>query len=208
MSAHGRVQVREANCRVGNNSRRRSRKRQSKAAVENGDRCATRQLAGRVEREDLIVQGPSPVYTLKRVQPRKGDHVAACPWKLLTGHWRLTDETGNESEVVRQESEGGSLIGTWKGPSGNATELVGWRPDRGELVATGYGDGGEFWEVKFTTVTEAMVKGPMVDRSSDGSLRRGTFQITRKSEDEFPTLFEGTIDGKKVTIKGCFTRVK
>jgi hypothetical protein len=48
----------------------------------------------------------------------------------------------------------------------------------------------------------------MVDRSPEGTVRRGTFQITRTSEDELPTLFEGTVDGKQVSIKGLFTRVK
>jgi hypothetical protein len=32
-----------------------------------------------LEREDLIIQGPSPVYTLKRVQPRKRDQSPPVP---------------------------------------------------------------------------------------------------------------------------------
>jgi hypothetical protein len=161
-----------------------------------------------LEREGPVIQGASPVYTLKRVHRRRAAKTAECPWELVTGHWKLTNETGHEAHVTWKESAGNALVGTWKDESGKATELVGWRPERGELVATGYGDKGEFWEVRFTTVTEDMVKGPMIDRDADGSVRRGTFQITRKSDDELPTLFEGTVDGEKITIKGCFTRVK
>jgi hypothetical protein len=161
-----------------------------------------------LERTGSVVEGSSPVYTLKRVRLAKGDAVAECPWKCETGHWKLTDATGYESEVEWKASGGNSFIGIWQDKLGKATELAGWRPDRGVFVATGYGDNGAYWEVKFTTVTETMIKGPMVERASDGSFRRGTFQVTKKSEDEMPTLFVGTIDGKKVSVEGCFTRVK
>lgn len=161
-----------------------------------------------LERTGPIVQGPSPVYTLTRVRPAKSQELAECPWEYVTGHWKHTDSTGNESEVVWKLIDGNSLIGMWKGQGEKATELVGWRPDQSALVATGYGENGEHWEVKFTTVTDSMIKGPSFQRTSDGKIMRGTFQLTKKSDDEMPTLFVGTIDGQKATVEGCFTRVK
>ena len=131
-----------------------------------------------------------------------------CPWKLVTGHWRLTDSTGTADVVWKSAGDGQALIGAWEGKDGRATELVGWRPDQKVLVATGYGSNGSYWEIKFTTVTEAMIKGEMVNREPDGTVLKGTWQVTRKNDDEMPTLFVGTRDGEKVTVKGSFKRVK
>jgi hypothetical protein len=131
-----------------------------------------------------------------------------CPWKFATGHWRLTDSTGNEADVVWKKTAGDALIGRWKGEDGRAIEITGWRPDRNELVATGYGPNGEYWEVVFTTVTEKMIKGKMIQRTPDGVIKKGTWQVTKKSDDEMPTLFVGTRDGQEVTEKGSFKRVE
>jgi hypothetical protein len=43
---------------------------------------------------------------------------------------------------------------------------------------------------------------------ADGKIRKGTLQLTKTGDDELPTLFVGTIDGKEVTSKGKYTRVK
>ena len=131
-----------------------------------------------------------------------------CPWRFVAGHWKLSDETGNESEVVWKLVDGDALIGLWTGDDGKATEVAGWRSDTKELVATGYGPKGEYWEVVFTTVTKDMIKGKMLQRTPDGKVMVGIWQVTKKSNDEMPTLFIGTENGKEVTIKGSFKRVK
>lgn len=136
---------------------------------------------------------------------------AACPWKLVTGHWKLTDSTGYAGDIVWESAGDGTqaIVGHWKEEDGSAaTELAGWRPDEKIFVTTGFGKNGSYWEVRFTTVTESMVEGPMVNRQPDGRLLKGTWRVTKRSEDEMPTLFVGTDDGEQVTVKGCFTRVK
>jgi hypothetical protein len=131
-----------------------------------------------------------------------------CPWRYVTGHWKHSDDLGNVGEVVWKKSQGGALTGIWKDEQGKATELAGWRPDKKALVTTGYGDQGEFWHGEFTTVTESMIKGEIFHRLADGKIRKGTLQLTKTGDDEMPTLFVGTIDGKEVTSKGKYTRVK
>lgn len=37
---------------------------------------------------------------------------------------------------------------------------------------------------------------------------RGIWQVTKKSDNEMPTSFVGTLNGEQVTIKGSFKRVK
>lgn len=133
---------------------------------------------------------------------------AGCPWKFVTGHWRATDETGDQADVMWKSSDGDSLIGMWEGKDGKAMELAGWRSDTQELVATGYGPKGEYWEVVFTTVTDTMIKGKMIHRTPDAVIRVGTWQVTKKSADEMSTLFVGTRNGKEVTEAGSFKRVK
>jgi hypothetical protein len=131
-----------------------------------------------------------------------------CPWRFATGHWKASDETGNESEVVWKTTEGDALLGLWMGKDGKATEIAGWRSDTKELVVTGYGPKGEYWDVLFTTFTENMIKGKMIQRTAEGVVMRGIWQVTKKSDDEMDTLFVGTANGKEVTIKGSFKRVK
>ena len=131
-----------------------------------------------------------------------------CPWKFTTGHWKLIDSTGSEAEVVWKIADGDSLIGVWEGEDGKAMELAGWRTDTKELVATGYGPKGEYWEVVFTTVTETLIKGRMIQRTPEGDILLGLWQVNKNGDDEMPTLFVGTRNGKKVTEKGRFVRVK
>jgi hypothetical protein len=131
-----------------------------------------------------------------------------CPWKFVTGHWKSIDSTGSEAEVVWKTADGDSLIGLWDGEDGKAMELVGWRSDTKEFVATGYGPKGEYWEVVFTTVTEKLIRGRLIHRTPEGDIRLRIFQLTKNGDDEMPTLFVGTRNGKKVTEKGRFVRVK
>lgn len=131
-----------------------------------------------------------------------------CPWKYETGHWKLTDATGNQADVVWKSADGDSLIGMWEGVDGKAMELAGWRSDTKELVATGYGPKGEYWEVVFTTVTETTIKGKMIQRTPEGVIKVGIWQVTKKSDDEMSTLFVGSRNGKEVTEAGSFQRVK
>ena len=111
-----------------------------------------------------------------------------CPWRFATGHWKASDETGNESEVVWKTTEGDALLGLWTGKDGKATEIAGWRSDTKELVVTGYGPKGEYWDVRFTTFTENMIKGKMIQRTAEGVVMRGIWQVTKKSDDEMDTL--------------------
>ena len=131
-----------------------------------------------------------------------------CPWRFATGHWKASDETGNESEVVWKTTEGDALLGLWTGKDGKATEIAGWRSDTKELVIIGYGPKGEYWEVTCTTVTESMIKGRMIQRTPEGVIMRGIWQVTKKSDDEMATLFVGTQNGNEVNVKGSFTRMK
>lgn len=144
-----------------------------------------------------------------RVESTETD--AKCPWKLVTGHWQLTDSMGDTSDVVWQQgSDDQSVVGAWTDKDGNkSTELVGWCPDQKVLVATAYGANGAYWQIRFTTVTETLVRGPFVSRQTDGSVFQGMWQVTRRNDDELPTLFVGTDkDGKKSVIDGTFKRVK
>ena len=77
-----------------------------------------------------------------------------------------------------------------------------------EFVATGYGPKGEYWEVVFSTVTETLIKGRTIQRTPEGDILLGLWQVTKNGGGEMPTLFVGTRNGKKVTEKGRFVRVK
>jgi hypothetical protein len=96
----------------------------------------------------------------------------------------------------------------WEGKDGKATEICGWRSDTKELVVMGYGPKGEYWEVVFTTVTEKMIQGRIIQRTLDGVILRGIWQVTKESDDEMPTLFVGTRNREAASIKGSFKRVK
>jgi len=148
------------------------------------------------------------VLAANPVHERDSDNLPECPWKCLVGHWKLTDASGNDAEVVWKPVGGDSFLGLWKGDSGEATEVVGWRSDTKELVATGYGPNGEYWEVVFTTVTETMIRGRLVHRTPDGAIKLGIWQVTKTNDNEAPTLFVGTRNGEHVTEKGSFQRVK
>jgi hypothetical protein len=76
------------------------------------------------------------------------------------------------------------------------------------LVIIGYGPKGEYWEVTCTTVTESMIKGRMIQRTPEGVIMRGIWQVTKTSDDEMATLFVGTQNGNEVNVKGSFTRMK
>lgn len=144
-----------------------------------------------------------------RVKPDDTSTASKCPWEPVTGYWKFSDSTGYTAEVVWElAGDGPTVIGKWKDKDGTATELAGWRADQKTFVATGYGADGSYAEVHSTTVTESMIKGNMTKRWPNGSLMEGTWQLTKKSADEMPTLFVGTKDGEEVTIKGSFTRVK
>jgi hypothetical protein len=135
-----------------------------------------------------------------------------CPWKLATGRWQLGDSTSDAADEVVWKHIGNdqTAIGLWKNRDGSEfTELIGWRPDQKTLVSTAYGSNGSYWEITFTTVTGNMVKGDLVFRQVDGTVSRGTWQVTKKSDDEMPTVFVATDeDGRAVTIEGRFKRVK
>lgn len=155
-----------------------------------------------VRQADLRCAWSAPISS-----PRPPPSCIACCPTPESAH----TQTGRRPPARPPKAADGSqaLIGHWKEEDGSAaTELAGWRPDEKIFVTTGYGKNGSHWEVRFTTVTESMVEGPMVNRQPDGRLLKGTWQVTKKSEDEMPTLFVGTDDGEQVTVKGCFTRVK
>ncbi len=139
----------------------------------------------------------------------QAEEAAKCPWKLVTGKWRLSDDTGNSSTVVwkKATSDGNALLGFWKGDNGEATELVGWCPDKKELVAVGFGNDGAYWHIVFTTVTESMLKGDITERRADGKTRSGIYQITKQSDTKSLThiLWKDT-DGENASVKGSFIR--
>jgi hypothetical protein len=133
---------------------------------------------------------------------------AECPWKLVTGKWRLSDDSGNSSTVVWKKTEGDALIGHWEDANGKATELVGWRPDKKELAAIGFGANGSYWNIVFTTVTESRLKGKITERGPDGKTRSGMYEITKESETKFATHFQWKAEGGKTeSVKGNFTRL-
>ena len=109
------------------------------------------------------------------VGPLCAEDTATCPWKQPTGHWRLTDSTGYTGDVVwKLAGDNQAALGEWQHKDGTkTTELGGWRPDKKVFVATGYGAKGSYWEVVFTTVTESMIKGDMINRTSDGVISPG-----------------------------------
>ena len=129
-----------------------------------------------------------------------------CPWRFVTGHWKLTDSTGHEGKVVWKATGGNALIGLWEDENGKGTELAGWRPDKKEFVATGYGAKGEHWEIVCTIVTKDMLKGTMINRTSDGKIGKGTWTLSKEGKNEMTSLFEGTVNGEETTIKGHFVR--
>ena len=136
------------------------------------------------------------------------EDTAECPWKLVTGKWRLVHDDGNAGTVVWKKTDGGALIGHWEDANGKATELVGWRPDKKELVAVGFGENGSYWNIVFTTVTESRLKGQITERGPDGKTRSGTYEITKESESKSATQIEWKLDGGKTeTVKGSFTRL-
>jgi hypothetical protein len=133
---------------------------------------------------------------------------SACPWKLVTGKWRLSDDSGNSSTVVWEKTDGGALIGHWEDANGKATELVGWRPDTRELAAVGFGDNGTYVNIVFTTVTASHLKGKITQRRPDGKTRSGMYEITKESETKFATHFQWKAEGGKTeSVKGNFTRL-
>ena len=133
---------------------------------------------------------------------------AVCPWKLVTGKWRLASDDGSSSTVVWKKTDGDALIGHWEEASGKATEIVGWRPDKRELVAIGFGPHGSYWKIVFTTVTESGLKGEISERRADGQSRSGTYEIVKESENKLATHYQWSDEGGNIiNVKGSFTRV-
>ncbi len=133
---------------------------------------------------------------------------AECPWEFSTGHWQLTIGGYTANVVWRTNNDGQVVVGDWEDETGKFTELAGWRPDQKVLVSTSYGSNGSYCETKFTTVTKSMLKGDMIRRLADGRVMKGTWQVTKKGDDEKTVRFDGTIDGEEITIEGSFKRVK
>jgi hypothetical protein len=131
-----------------------------------------------------------------------------CPWRFVTGQWKMTDSNGDEARVDWKITADDALIGVWERDGGKSVELAGWRSDQKTFVTTGYGTNGSYWEVKCDTVTKKMMKGKAVQRLPDGSVRKGPWQITKESDDEMESILWLTVDGKEVTLKASFTRVK
>ena len=53
-----------------------------------------------------------------------------------------------------------------------------------------------------------MMKGKVVQRLPDGSVRKGPWQITKKGDDELESILWLNVDGDEVTVKAQFKRVK
>lgn len=133
-----------------------------------------------------------------------------CPWKIVTGHWKVSDDNGLEGEVRWSFMEGSEAIrGDWVFADGStSTEVMGWQANRQMITSNAFGTKGSFWEIEAVNVTEDTIEGHLIMRDPLGNSFEGMFQVKKQSEGLMSRLYTGfDDDGEAVTVKGVFERI-
>ncbi len=133
------------------------------------------------------------------------------PWELMTGHWKIIDDSGLEGEVTWSYLDGSDAItGAWVFTDGTkATEVMGWQAKRRMLVSNAFGIDGSFWEIEAVKVTEDAIEGYLIMEDAEGNSFEGMFQVKKENENLMRRLYTGfDQNGQVLTVKGVFERIK
>jgi len=133
-----------------------------------------------------------------------------CPWEIVTGNWKVSDDNGLEGEVRWSFMEGSEAIrGDWVFADGStSTEVMGWQANRQMIASNAFGTKGSFWEIEAVNVTEDTIEGHLIMRDPLGNNFEGMFQVKKQSERLMSRLYTGfDDDGEAVTVKGVFERI-
>ena len=128
--------------------------------------------------------------------------VIDIPWKWMLGHWNVERSDGTSAKVHwdKPRTDADYLIGKWENSDGTKfSEIVGWRPDQQALVANGFAAKGRYFSVYLDKVSPDRMSGRIHRFQPDGTVKSGTFEITRVNEDLVTTKIVDGSDGSVVT---------